>query len=623
MAEVLLANVLQWLRTRIDARSPGDHTDVDLLSRYVGRHDEAAFEAIMRRHGPLVLGVCRRLLHNRQDVEDAFQAVFLILVRKAASLRHRESLAAWLHGVAHRVAVRVRAHAARGGRQQPLGDVARSDPPPEVLWQEVRGVLDEEVQRLPEKYRVPVVLCYLEGRTNEEAARALGCPMGTVAIRLARARDRLRKRLERRGVGTPPSVLAAGLAEFTRPPTIADACIQAALHGATGATTASAPAAALMKGVLRDMFWSKVRFLTALTLTLGLAIVVGFVGWKALAAETPSRASASDKRSDAKSSANEETGSVWKDKGSFSAGKGQLAGIAVSPDGKTIAVALGINSGAPFSDEAMPVQLWDADNFKKVATLKDPKRPQPGVVGSLTFSADGKTLAVGDSTLALWDVGSGKPRCKVSGVEGSSHNAVTFSPNGETVATVRADGVVCIASTETGKLEFASSDGKFVAASSVAFADDGKTLLTAELDFTVKQWNVAKGKVQDAFSLKTKDGFPAILVFASCGKLAATTTTDGSVATVWDLTTHKPRLSIKGRGKGAGVTQLAFAPDAATLAVGAGDGTVTLWDLSTEKELTTLKGHKGSIHRLAFAAEGKTLVSGDEKGNVHVWALER
>jgi WD40 repeat protein len=271
--------------------------------------------------------------------------------------------------------------------------------------------------------------------------------------------------------------------------------------------------------------------------------------------------------------------------------------------------------------QATAVQVWDAEKFKKRATLSDPRRPLPDVLGSLTFSPDGKTLAVGDSMLVLWDVAKGKPKVQVPMSRGSSNNAVVFSPDGKTVATVRADGLVCLANAETGKLQFASQAGKFVAAASAAFSDDAKTLVTGETDFTVRQWDAAKGKVRSTFSLKGKNDLPANLVFAPDGKSAVTSTIDSGTTVVWDLTTGKPRMTLKRSGKVAVATQMAFAPDGATLAVGAVDGTVTLWDLSTEKELMTLRGNKGSIHRLAFSADGTTLASGDEKGNVYVWSV--
>ena len=181
-----------------------------LLERFSSRRDEAAFELIVARHGPMVLGVCRRVLSDPHDVEDAFQATFLVLVRKAHSLRRRDLLGNWLYGVAHRVAVRARANAARRRTRERSGaEAAAGKPPRDGDWRDLRPVLDEEIARLPEKYRAPVVLCFLEGQTHEEAARQLRWPLGTVKSRLARARARLQGRLTRRGLAPSAGLLGA------------------------------------------------------------------------------------------------------------------------------------------------------------------------------------------------------------------------------------------------------------------------------------------------------------------------------------------------------------------------------------------------------------------------------
>jgi RNA polymerase sigma factor (sigma-70 family) len=179
----------------------------ELLDRFLSRRDEVAFEELLNRHGAMVLGVCRRWLMHTDDIDDAFQATFLILIRKASSLRNRDLLGPWLHGVAYRVAVRARAHSARRNAIHPLPltvEPSTCDVPGRLEQLELQCALDEEITRLPEKHRRAVILCFLEGRTHEDAARELGWPLGTVKSRLAWARDRLRDRLARRAGSRRP-----------------------------------------------------------------------------------------------------------------------------------------------------------------------------------------------------------------------------------------------------------------------------------------------------------------------------------------------------------------------------------------------------------------------------------
>jgi RNA polymerase sigma factor (sigma-70 family) len=192
---------------------PDDH----LLDRFFGPDEakaNAAFELLVQRHGPMVMGVCRHILQKIHDAEDAFQATFLVLARKAHTIHDRRVLARWLYEVAYRIAIRSKAHSARRLAHERQGAEMAADAPrleQDPGWVELRPVLHEEVNRLPEKYRTAVVLCYLEGRTNEEAAELLKWPVGTVKGRLSRAREILRSRLARRGLGTSAAFLMTSL----------------------------------------------------------------------------------------------------------------------------------------------------------------------------------------------------------------------------------------------------------------------------------------------------------------------------------------------------------------------------------------------------------------------------
>src|SRR5215471_13786730 len=199
---------LTHLRGIVFAREADSLSDPQLLDGFLVHRQEAAFAALVRRHGPMVLGVCRRVLGNFCDAEDAFQATFLVLARKAASLNRPEQVSNWLYGVAYRTSLKARARRTRRQvREEPLNGsnfaAARDATDPHHLLH----LLDEELRRLPEKYRTPIVLCYLEGKTKEQAARVLRRPEGTISTQLARGREILRRRLTRRGAALSTAAL--------------------------------------------------------------------------------------------------------------------------------------------------------------------------------------------------------------------------------------------------------------------------------------------------------------------------------------------------------------------------------------------------------------------------------
>jgi RNA polymerase sigma factor (sigma-70 family) len=250
-------------------------TDDDLLRDYLSGRDEAALAALVCRHAPMVWGVCRRVLNNGHDAEDAFQATFLVFVRKAASIAAPELLANWLYGVAHQTAIKARANVAKRKTRERQGDMPEPAVPEQDLWMDLRPLLDEELSRLPDIYRAVIVLSDLEGKTRNEAARQLGLPEGTVASRLARARTMLAKRLSARGVTLPGGALAALLAHEVAsagvPSLVVSNAIKAA--GVVGAGHAAAglvsgQVAALTDEVLRAMGSNKFKLFVAVVLVL-------------------------------------------------------------------------------------------------------------------------------------------------------------------------------------------------------------------------------------------------------------------------------------------------------------------------------------------------------------------
>jgi HlyD family secretion protein len=282
------------------AEPPGGERpgDAELLARFVARRDEAAFELLLWRHGPMVLAVCRRLLRHEDDAEDAFQATFLALVRKAGSIAQGEAVGGWLYRVAYRVALRARtARTRREHREQAGVELVAAAPEGDSARDEFRQVLDQEVDRLPARQRTAFILCCLEGKTGDEAARQLGCSPGTVSSRLTRARQRLRSRLARRGLAPSVGALAAVLAGETSATTVSsslvDSTLKAALIFASGKTAAgvlSGRAVTLAEGVLRTMFLTRVRVAALLLLVAGLLVAGGVLTRHALDAAPPAEA---------------------------------------------------------------------------------------------------------------------------------------------------------------------------------------------------------------------------------------------------------------------------------------------------------------------------------------------
>jgi RNA polymerase sigma factor (sigma-70 family) len=297
MAKAPLGIVLHHLHGLIQTPASEAVTDGQLLERFAARHEEGAFAALLYRHGPMVLGVGRRLLGQVQDAEDVLQATFLLLARKAGSIRRGEAVSGWLHAVALRLALRARGQ--RQMRQEREHQAAARQPAGpdfDVAWRELLAVLDEELGRLPARYRAPLVLCYLEGKTQEEARRQLGCPLGTVRSRLARARQLLRERLTRRGLtlsaGALATVLAATSAEAGLPPILFRATLKGGLQFAVGEAVAGgipARIAALVKGELQSMAGTKMQIGSTVLLLVGMIATAAVVlaGSAAATRKTP------------------------------------------------------------------------------------------------------------------------------------------------------------------------------------------------------------------------------------------------------------------------------------------------------------------------------------------------
>jgi RNA polymerase sigma factor (sigma-70 family) len=290
-----LNQVLQHVRRAAAMRERLAASDGQLLESFVSRGDQAALEALVRRHAAMAWGVCRRLLRNHHDAEDAFGATFLVLVRRAASIVPREMVASWLYGVAQRTALKARALAARrSAREAQVTVMPEPETAPADVWTDLWPVLDQELSCLPDKYRAAVVLCDLEGKSRKEAARQLGWPEGTVAGRLARARHMLARALARRGIALSSLALGAALARHAAaaaaavPARLVESTIRVASLFAAGVQTAgavSARALLLTEGVLKTMVLSKQKTALAIGLVLLFGLSGSMIGWPGATAE--------------------------------------------------------------------------------------------------------------------------------------------------------------------------------------------------------------------------------------------------------------------------------------------------------------------------------------------------
>jgi RNA polymerase sigma factor (sigma-70 family) len=326
---------------RLAGACVGQETDRQLLDELIARGNEAAFAELVARHGPMVLRVCRRVLHHEQDVEDAFQAVFLVLARNARSIHKREALAGWLHGVAHRTAMKARRSAAR---QRALEARLRQQKPSSAAsptWSEVQSVLDEEIQHLPEAFRSAFVLCVLQGKSGPEAAAELGCKEGTVKSRLNRARRALQRRLAARGIQLATLLAALSVAESSVRATVSAALTQSTIRfgllvAAGGSAAGQVPThvAALATGVTRAMFLTKTKLTTALLLAASLLIA----GAAALAqVAPPGKPPAGSEKAEVQSAQPKPT--TAKEAGKEQAADMPIAGQIVDLEGKPVAGA--------------------------------------------------------------------------------------------------------------------------------------------------------------------------------------------------------------------------------------------------------------------------------------------
>jgi RNA polymerase sigma factor (sigma-70 family) len=596
-----LLREIRHLAGQAGAEGPPDRL---LLEQFIDRRDETAFSLLLARHGPMVLGVCRSMLHQEQDAEDAFQATFLVLARRAGSIRSQDSVGSFLHGVAHHLARNVQASARRRRvRESSKPAMTAPDPVLDITVRELHQAVSEELRKLPEKYRAALVLCYFEGLTQEEAAQRLGCSKGALRGRLNRGREELRTRLRRRDL-TPASGLLMSLLPASTTALrqgLATMTVRAAMQYAAGERIAgvlvSTKVATLAEGALKSMLTNKVK--------LAVALLLGLVAAAALAvAPPPVPPAARDVPAPA---------SVLAPIGfdSFPVHITPVARelwcVAVSPDGKTLA------SVSDRPSRPGELVLWD------VVSGKPRLRVRQHGARAVTFSPDGKTVAVAnffDRTVRLFDPITGKVQRVLRGHR-SGVNGAAFSPDGQTLATAGLDGTVRLWRLADGRLE-ATLRGHTQGVYTVAVSPDGKWLASCGADRTARIWDLA-GRTQKAV-LQGHTAAVECVAFSPDGVLA-TASWDTTIK-LWDPVTAKLQATLTGHTMP--LRSVAFSSDGKLLASGSGGqpAEMKLWDVARQKELAGLSGHTDQVYSVAFARGDRTLISASRDRTIRLWDVD-
>jgi RNA polymerase sigma factor (sigma-70 family) len=580
MATTTMATVLHKLRRCLRRQDHAGLSDGQLLESYIARRDEFAFEELVRRHGPMVLGLCRRLLHHEADAEDAIQATFLVLVKKASSVQPPDRVGNWLYGVAHSTALKARA---QRSRRSALERKAAARPSPEaaeaVEW--LQTLLARELRLLPEKYRAVIVLCDLEGKSIKDAARQLAAPIGTVGTRLARGRALLARRLANHGLTLSGGLIAALLAQQAAasvPSRLLGSTVTAASLFAAGqaASVISPRVAALAEGVLNMRFARRLK--AALLATLACTLLV------TVAAGLSARSRA--------------TGVVITGRSVASAGPAAPGRAPANPpqEGTVIAVPTDDIQAAAFTPDSQllaaggmdgKVRFWDTRNNKLTRTLSGPKGP----VRRVEFSHDGKMLAAGadDGGIYLWNVMTGK-LAKVLRTElPRKVNSPTF-----------VNGLV------------------FLPGDKLAAAYNYQPIGGGEQDAQIKLWDIRAGKET---TLLEQHGSSYSLARSPDGTLlAATLQGDFNGFKVWAL---DRRAVVWDSEAGPDfMTTAVFSPDGKKLALGGGhaiqvgqgwrtEARLWLFDVPAKKQLWHVQEPaNGCYSNVAFTADGKGVLTG-------------
>lgn len=562
MSSITLGSVVHSLGPFHRQRDTTRITDGEWLERFIHRQDGEAFASLVRLHGPMVLGVCRRILRNESDAEDAFQATFLVLIRKGHSIAPRNMVGNWLYGVAYTTALKARAMNTKRTTKERQALPRQEDDKKSV--EELQTILDQELQILPNIYRSAIVLCDLEGKTIKQAAQQLGCPAGTLGARLARGRSLLAKRLTKRQVVVSATGLSTLLASAA-----ADAGMPPLLMNATVKGLFSAKVLSLTNGVVKVMLLSKLKLLAVAvgTVLLGTATLLGGAGEPGGMNGGPSVAYVPTKPLVTQAEPPKPVKAaqfVW--------------AVAFTPDRKSLVVSEGENQ----------VRLWDMKTHQPGKSFVGAKK----IIRSVAVSPDGKLLAGGgdEGVVYVWEVATQKLLYQKDSKDGGIHT-VAFSPDGEALASShrQSDKTSCVnvyrAKTPQTVYSFASNEGTIPYGTGIAlaFKPDGSELAV------VQQGHFTGITILEASTLKPikkityEEGFiPQSVAYSSDGLKIAT----GGIAPALP-NPNNPQL------------------------FGLPHGHVKIWDAQNGKLLSTLfDGTDGDVKALVFAKNDNRLYVG-------------
>lgn len=636
--------LLQHIR-RLAGAGDVAETDAELLRRYRETQDRAAFAVLMQRHGAMVYAVCQSVLRRREDAEDAVQATFLVLAQKAGSIRQQEGLGGWLQRVAYRIALKARADNAR--RQRREAQAARSpmaEPTGDDLsWRELRSILHAELAALPESLRAPLVLCYLEGRTQEEAARQLGWPLSTVRGRLQRGREKLRRRLERRGVG-----LAVALGVALTGQTLAETCVRSMPPFTVAMATPTANA--LASGFGHAVASLKAKVVAVVLLSVGLAVGGAAMLSPKPASERPATATPDKpaaERAPKKAERDDESlpeGAILR-MGSLRFRHLGLYHVAFRDDGKTLVTsgsdesfrfwdvasgrqvrAVRLKRGhfavqspilsadgkkAADNDRSGGIAIWDTDSGEIIKTIPDAENN----IFRLSFSPDSRTLVFDTKKpqILLWDWRKETerrftPPNRETGGNGSYHSCL--SPNGKLLAIAGQPLLVYDATTKRELHRFSCN------ALASIFSSDSKRLFVSSASeeknvsaTVIRVFNLAEGKETKQYPLGEGGHFSRLAVttdgkFLLCGSPQQSCLLDTTTGRV----TH--RCSEGSHRFYGGVPQVAFSPDNKIFAAQIGNS-VRLGDVKTGRALHERSGEFGLYLTTALSTDGRLLAAAD------------